>query len=266
MKLSRFIPVALLMALFSCKKNDDKPATSEPVYYPATITMSTSADSVSLKYTFFYDKGGSLTTLVAAASTAAKADTFHFVRNAKGDCIRVTSRSDDDSIVYRGNTVIIYSVDSYGFYGDSTLFTCNNLGDIILFGSKDTVRSGSMKIVHYNEFTLVNGNPETVTTHEYFASGDAQGSANEYVLKYTYDDKPSGMQALLRAEPLLAYYMNYSISYISLGQNNLTSIQQSGYQMNFTNTYDDVTGYLSTQSTAIETTSLSIAYTYIKVK
>lgn len=265
MKLSRFIPVALLVALFSCKKNDDKPATSKPVYYPATINIGDAENT--LKYTFNYKEDGTLSTITGTSSFSDVSDTLHFVRNANGDCIKVTSKSGADSIGYRGNTVIIYAPDNYGFYTDSTLFTVNNLGDVILFGSKDTVRTESSKSLYYSEFTLVNGNPETITTYDYYiATGDTQGSTSSNVLTYTYDDKQNGLQTLLRAEPVVLYYMKNVISYISLGQNNLTGMKQSGFTLSFTNTYDDVTGYLSTQSTSVENITLKLAYTYIKIK
>jgi hypothetical protein len=137
-----------------------------------------------------------------------------------------------------------------------------------MLGSKDTIRNGDSKSLYYMEFSIVNGNPQSFTTYGYYAaSATTQPEITNYTSNYTYDNKPNAFQAVFRADPFLVFLLSNSVlSYISMGQNNITSVTQSGSQFVFALTYDTVTGYVSSQQTTIAGTTLTIDYTYVKSK
>jgi hypothetical protein len=273
MKLSRFIPFALLVALSSCKKNDDKPVVSKPEYLPATFSL-TAADTSSLKYGFIYNKDNSVAVLTVTGFLSEGTDSIHLLRNANGECVKVTFSNDRDltgggydSIGYRGNGLTVFIMDGDGKIMDSTAYSFNSQGDVQFFGSKDTMRTASGKSVNYSELTIVNGNPQTITSYNYYlGSGSDQAEIYNSTINYTYDNKANAFQPLFRAEPVLIYFMQNVLSYVSMGKNNLTGVTVSELKFDFTNTYDELTGYLSTQKTTIQGTSLILAYTYIQAK
>lgn len=276
MRLSKFIPVTLVVALFfSCKKDDNGPAPAKDTYLPASFNM-TSSDGNFVKFSLAYDDNNNVTTLTNSSSMSPGAvDTVHFLHNTNGDCIKVTYTNNQgnvganrDSLVYRNGKMIVFRIDGFGTLQDSSLWTLNSQGDIILAGTKDTVRNGDSKSVSYLEFSIVNGNPQSFTTYNYYAASAAtEPQMSTYSSSYTYDNKPNAFQSVFRADPFLVYILsNTALSYVSLGQNNITSVTQYGLKFDFALTYDTVTGYLSSQQTTVMGGALTIDYTYVKAK
>jgi hypothetical protein len=276
MRLSKFIPVVLVAALFfSCKKDDNGSAPTKQAYLPASFNLTTSDGSFT-KYGLAYNEDNSVATLTSSMSMyEGRVDTVHFIHNTNGDCVKVTFSNNrgevvtnSDSLVYRDGKMVIFRVDGYGMLMDSSVFVFNSQGDVIGLGNKDTVRNGDSKSLFYTEFSIVNGNPQTLTTNSYYAaSATTPPQITTYTSNYTYDNKPNAFQAVLRADPFLLFLLsNTGLLYISMGQNNITSVKQSGTQIDFALTYDTVTGYLSSQQTTVMGTTLTIDYTYVKSK
>jgi hypothetical protein len=276
MRLSKFIPVVLVVALFfSCKKDDNGSVPTKQAYLPASFHLTTSDGSFT-NYELAYNDDNSLATLTSSMSMGeGEVDTVHFLRNTNGDCVKVTFTNNQgrvggssDSLVYRDGKMIIFLLDGVGVLQDSLAYTFNSQGDVIMIGNKDTVRSGESKSLNYMEFSIVNGNPQSFITYGYYAaSATTQPQITNYTSNYTYDNKPNAFQAVFRADPFLAFLLsNTALSYISMGQNNITSVTQSGSQFAFALTYDTVTGYLTSQQTTIMGTTLTIDYTYVKSK
>jgi hypothetical protein len=276
MRLSKFIPVVLVVALFfSCKKDDNGSAPTKQVYLPASFNL-TASDGSFTKYELAYNDDNSVATLTSSMSMGeGEVDTVHFSHNTNGDCVKVTFTNNQgrivgnsDSLVYRDGKMIIFRLDGFGTLQDSSEFTFNSQGDVIMVGNKDTVRNGDSKSLYYMEFSIVNGNPQSFTTYGYYAaSATTQPEITNFTSNYTFDNKPNAFQAVFRADPFLVYLLsNSALSYISMGQNNITSVTQSGSQFVFALTYDTVTGYLSSQQTTMAGTTLTINYTYVKSK
>jgi len=277
MKLSKFIPVAFVLALiFSCKKdNNNGSAPTEQAYLPATFKL-TASDGSFANYELTYNDDNSVATLTSSMSTSeGEIDTVHFSHNANGDCVKVTFTNNmgrvggsSDSLVYRDGKMIIFLLDDVGMLQDSTVFTFNSQGDVIMMGNKDTVRNGDSKSLYYIEFSIINGNPQTFTTYSYYAaSATTQPQITNFTSNYAYDNKSNAFQAVFRADPILVYLLsNIALAYISMGKNNITGITQSDSQYVFALTYDTVTGYLSSQQTTFMGTTLTIDYTYVKSK
>lgn len=276
MRLSKFIPVALVITLFfSCKKDDNGSAPTKQTYLPASFNL-TASDGSYTKFGLAYNDDNSIATLTSSMSMSeGEIDTVHFLRNTNGDCIKVTFTNNQgrviansDSLVYRDGKMIVYRLDGFGTLQDSSVFTFNSQGDVIMLGSKDTVRNGDSKSLYYTEFSILNGNPRLFTTYSYYAaSATTQPQITTYTSSYTYDNKPNAFQAIFRADPFLVFLLsNTALSYISMGQNNITNITYAGSQSDFTLTYDTVTGYLSSQQATTMGTTLTIDYTYIKSK
>jgi len=276
MRLSKFIPLVLVTVLFfSCKKDDNGSAPTKQAYLPASFNLTSSNGSFT-KFGLAYNDDNSVSTLTSSMSMyEGQVDTIHFLRNTNGDCVKVTFTNNkgnvvanSDSLVYRDGKMIIFQVDGYGMLRDSSVFTFNSQGDVIQLGNKDTVRNGDSKSLFYTEFSIVNGNPQTFTTNSYYAaSATAQPQITTDTSNYTYDNKPNAFQAVLRADPFLVFFLSgSSLAYISMGQNNITSVKQYGTQFDFSLTYDAVTGYLSSQQNTFMGTTLTIDYTYVKSK
>jgi hypothetical protein len=276
MRLSKFIPVAFIVALFfSCKKDDNGSAPTKQAYLPASFNL-TASDGSFTKYGLAYNDDNSVATLTTSMSMGeGEVDTVHFSHNTNGDCVKVTFTNNQgrvvansDSLVYRDGKMIIFRLDGLGVLQDSAVFTFNSQGDVIMIGNKDTVRNGESKSLYYMEFSIVNGNPQSFTTYGYYAaSATTEPQITNYSSIYTYDNKPNAFQGVFRADPFLVYLLsNSALSYISMGQNNITGATFSGSGFDFTNTYDTVTGYLSSQQMAMAGTTLTIDYTYVKSK
>jgi hypothetical protein len=276
MRLSKFIPVALVVALFfSCKKDDNGSAPTKQAYLPASFKL-TASDGSFAKYELAYNDDNSVATLTSSMSYGeGEVDTVHFLNNTNGDCVKVTFTnnqgrvvSNSDSLVYREGKMIIFRLDGFGTLQDSLVCTFNSQGDVIMMGSKDTVRNGDSKSLYYMEFSIANGNLQSFTTYGYYAaSATTEPQITNYISNYTYDNKPNAFQAVFRADPFLVFLLSNSVlSYISMGQNNITGATFSSSGFDFTNTYDTVTGYLSSQQTTTAGTTLTIDYTYVKSK
>lgn len=276
MRLLKFTPVVLIVALFfSCKKDNNGPVSTKQTYLPASFKLTASDGSFS-NYELAYNDDNSVSTLTSSTSMGeGEVDTVHFSHNTNGDCVKVTFTNNQgrvvgnsDSLVYRDGKMIIFQLDGYGMLQDSLVYTFNNKGDVIMMGNKDTIRNGDSKSLYYLNISIVNGNPQSFTTYGYYvASATTLPQITNYASNYTYDNKPNAFQAVFRADPFLVFLLSNSVlSYISLGQNNITSVTQSASQAVFALTYDTVTGYVSSQKTTIMGTTLTIDYTYVKSK
>jgi hypothetical protein len=276
MRLSKFIPLVLVTVLFfSCKKDDNGSAPTKEAYLPASFNL-TSSDGSFTKFGLAYNDDNRVSTLTSSMSMyEGQVDTIHFLRNTNGDCVKVTFTNNkgnvvanSDSLVYQDGKMIVFRLDGYGMLTGSSEFALNSQGDVIMLGNKDTVRNGDSKSLYYTEFSIVNGNPQTLTTNSYYAaSATTPPQINTFTSNYTYDNKPNAFQSVFRANPYLLFLLsNSALAYISMGKNNITSVKQSGTQFDFALTYDTVTGYLSSQQNTFNGTTLTIDYTYIKSK
>jgi hypothetical protein len=276
MRLSKLIPVTLVVTLlFSCKKDDKGSVPTKEAYLPASINL-TSSDGSYTKYGLAYNDDNNITTLTSSTSmNPGEIDSVHFLHNTNGDCIKVTFTNNQDrvignsdSLVYRDGKMIVYMLDGYGMLQSSSEFTFNSQGDVIMMGNKDTVRNGDSKSLYYTEFSVVNGNPQSFTTYSYYAAfATTEPQIVTYTSNYTYDNKPNAFQSVFRADPFLIFILSNSVlSYISMGQNNIAGVTQSTSQFDFALTYDTVTGYLSSQKNTTMGTTYTIDYTYVKSK
>lgn len=91
MKLSKFIPVAFVLAIiFSCKKDNNGSAPTEQAYLPATFKLTVSDGSFA-NFELTYNDDNSVATLTSSMLTSeGEIDTAHFSHNANGDCVKVT--------------------------------------------------------------------------------------------------------------------------------------------------------------------------------
>lgn len=272
MRLLKFTPVALAILFFSCGKDD----TTTPVkqtYLPSTITLSSGTSTVQ-KDSFVYNDAN----LPVKVFLSAGNKEYNFGYNANGALLNLLSISPQgtvnvrDTVVYKNGTAFLYDLDGDGSYTDSLQIKLDDNKDVTLYGSKDTiVDEFKNKHVSYVELTYANGNPRQQTNMNVnFYANDSQPYVSSATTTFAYDDKPNGLQALFRSNPVMYLVLNESLPLFSTGKNNLTStvVQDSGSSdtYNFTNSYDPVSGYLSSQTVTENNDQATITYTYIKAR